>query len=119
GGSSTLPQKQNPVDATMAVAAARNAVALAALPLFGMAHEHERAAGGWQAEWAALPELFASTITAAEHTGRALVGLRVDAGRMRANLEAGGGLMMAESLAMALAVRIGRAEAQRLVRALC
>jgi len=119
GGSSAMPQKQNPIDATIAVAAARHAIGLAPLPLAGMAQEHERAAGGWQAEWAALPEIFTSTITAVERLGQALSALRIDDDRMRTNLEASGGLIMAESLSMALAARAGRVEAQRLVRSLC
>jgi 3-carboxy-cis,cis-muconate cycloisomerase len=36
---------------------------------------------------------------------------------MRANLDSAGGLLMAESLATALAARIGRPEAQQLVKA--
>ena len=119
GGSSAMPQKQNPIDATMAVAAARHAIGLVPLPIAGMAQEHERAAGGWQAEWAALPEMFTSTATAVERLRQALSALRIDEDRMRANLQSSGGLIMAESLSMALAARAGRVEAQRLVRALC
>ena len=45
--------------------------------------------------------------------------LQIDAARMRANLDLTGGLIMAESLTMALAPHIGRPEAQRIVRATC
>ena len=38
---------------------------------------------------------------------------------MRANLEAGGELMMAEALSMALAPHLGRPEAQGIVQAVC
>jgi 3-carboxy-cis,cis-muconate cycloisomerase len=38
---------------------------------------------------------------------------------MSANLDLTGGLIMAESLTIALAQRVGRPEAQRIVRALC
>jgi 3-carboxy-cis,cis-muconate cycloisomerase len=51
-------------------------------------HEHERAAGAWQAEWKALSDGFALTGGAAAHLRRALEGLEVDAERMRANLRA-------------------------------
>jgi 3-carboxy-cis,cis-muconate cycloisomerase len=44
-------------------------------------------------------------------------GLEVDAARMRANLEATGGLIMAEAVAMALAEKIGKSEAHHLVEA--
>ena len=68
-----------------------------------MAQEHERAAGGWQAEWAAVPGLFRFTAGAVERVRSAVGDLRVDTARMKANLELSGGLIMAESLTMALA----------------
>jgi 3-carboxy-cis,cis-muconate cycloisomerase len=83
--------------------------------LGAMAQEHERAAGAWQAEWEALGEALALTGGAAASTREALAGLDVHPDRMRANLEATGGLLLAESVAMALAQRIGRPEAHRLV----
>ena len=45
-----MPQKHNPVDATGAIASARLAVGVVPVILAAMAQEHERAAGGWQAE---------------------------------------------------------------------
>src|SRR5207245_2109151 len=45
--------------------------------------------------------------------------LEVDPARMKANLNLTGGLIMAESLAMALAPHLGRPEAQRIVQATC
>jgi 3-carboxy-cis,cis-muconate cycloisomerase len=119
GGSSALPQKRNPVDATMALAAARLAIGQVPTVLGAMAQEHERAAGAWQAEWAAVPDLFRFTAGAVEGVRRALEGLEVDADRMRRNLDASGGLILAESLATALAQRVGRPEAQRIVRDVC
>lgn len=116
GGSSTLPQKRNPVDAVEAIASARLAIALAPVALGAMLQEHERAAGGWQAEWAAIPDLFCHAASSVEHVRAALVGLEVDVGRMRANLELGGGAIMAESLSVALARRVGKERAQRVVR---
>jgi 3-carboxy-cis,cis-muconate cycloisomerase len=118
GGSSAMPNKRNPVDATASIAAARLALALASAVMHGMAQEHERGVGGWQAEWAAIPELFGYTAGAVARARRALDGLEVDVERMRANLDAGGGAAMAESLATALAVRLGRAEAHGVVKAL-
>jgi 3-carboxy-cis,cis-muconate cycloisomerase len=117
GGSSAMPQKRNPVDATMALACARLAQAQVTTVLGAMAQEHERAAGGWQAEWSALPELFRAAAGAAARVRGALEGLQVDAGRMRANLEAAGGLLMAESVTMALAAHVGRPDAQQIVKA--
>ncbi len=84
-----------------------------------MVQEHERAVGGWQAEWAAIPDLFRFTAGAVERVRGAAGGLQVDPARMKANLELTGGLIMAESLAMALAPRLGRPDAQRIVQATC
>jgi 3-carboxy-cis,cis-muconate cycloisomerase len=119
GGSSAMPQKRNPVDATLALAAARLAVGQVPIILGAMAQEHERAAGGWQAEWQALPDLARYAGGAAARVADAVAGLEVDAPRMRANLEQSGGLLMAESLTMALAPQLGRPEAHRLVQAAC
>src|SRR5206468_11226699 len=71
GGSSAMPQKQNPVDAMSARAAARLAIALVPTLLTGD-HEHERAAGAWQAEWVAVPQLFRHTAGAVSHVRQLL-----------------------------------------------
>jgi 3-carboxy-cis,cis-muconate cycloisomerase len=117
GGSSAMPHKRNPVDATLALASARLAFSLVPALLAALDHEHERAAGAWQSEWAAIPALFCATAGAVARVARVVGGLEVDAERMRANLDAGAGLVMAEALAMALAQRIGRPQAQKLVEA--
>ncbi len=119
GGSSAMPQKHNPVDATFASASARLAVGMVPVILSAMAQEHERAVGGWQAEWEAVPALFRFTASAVERVRGAVGGLQVDPARMRTNLDLTGGLIMAESLAMALAPHVGRPEAQRIVQASC
>jgi 3-carboxy-cis,cis-muconate cycloisomerase len=119
GGSSAMPQKHNPVDATGAIASARLAVAVVPLILSAMAQEHERAVGGWQAEWAAVPDLFRFTASTVERARGAVGGLQVDPARMRENLDLTGGLIMAESLTMALAPHVGRSEAHRIVQATC
>jgi len=119
GGSSAMPQKRNPVDAVLAQAAARLAAGQVTVLLGALAQEHERAAGGWQAEWQALPDLVRYTGGAVARTADAITGLEVDSTRMRANLEVGGGLLMAEALTLALAFQLGRPEAVHLVQALC
>lgn len=119
GGSSAMPQKHNPVDATFAIASARLAIGCVPVILSAMVQEHERAIGGWQEEWAAIPDLFRFTGGAVQRVQEMLNDLQVDPTHMRANLDLSGGLIMAESLTMALAPHIGRPEAQRLVRAAC
>jgi 3-carboxy-cis,cis-muconate cycloisomerase len=117
GGSSTLPQKRNPVDAIEAIAAARLAMGMVPVLLSAMVQEHERAAGAWQAEWAAILDLFRFTAGAVERVRGALAGLEVDPDRMRTNLELTGGLVMAESLSMALAAQVGKQEAHHIIQA--
>lgn len=119
GGSSAMPHKHNPVDAIQALAAARLAIGQVPIVLGTMLQEHERAAGGWQAEWEALPGLFRYTAGVVRHVAQAVSGLQVSAARMQVNLEQSGGLEMAEALTMALAPRLGRPEAQRLVQRVC
>ena len=119
GGSSAMPQKHNPVEAIGAIAAARLAVGIVPVILSAMGQEHERAAGGWQAEWVALPDLFRFTAGAVARVRGALSGLQIDSTRMKANLDLTNGLIMAESLTMALAPHLGRPEAQRIVKATC
>jgi 3-carboxy-cis,cis-muconate cycloisomerase len=117
GGSSTLPHKRNPVGSVLAVACARRVRGEASILLGAMAQEHERAAGAWQAEWEALSGALAYTGGAAAALGEALEGLEVRPARMRENLELTGGLVLAESVSMALGERVGRSEAHRLVEA--
>jgi 3-carboxy-cis,cis-muconate cycloisomerase len=115
GRSSTMPQKRNPVRSTLAVACARLAHAHAGVLLGELAHEHERAVGGWHAEWEALSGALAFAGGSAAAAADAVAGLEVDAERMRANLEAGGGLVVAERISFAVALRLGRSEAHTVV----
>ncbi|MFZ1880732.1 MAG: lyase family protein [Gaiellaceae bacterium] len=89
GGSSTMPQKRNPVAAVLADACARHARANAAILLENVVQEHERAAGAWHAEWAALAGALAASGGSAEAVRRSLAGLEVDVERMRANITPG------------------------------
>ena len=115
GGSSTMPHKRNPVAAISALACARQAPGLAATLLGSMAHEHERAAGAWHAEWRPLSALLTTTGSAAAWLRACLERLEVDPARMRANLDLTGGALMAERVASSLAGERGRLEAHRAV----
>jgi 3-carboxy-cis,cis-muconate cycloisomerase len=115
GGSSAMPHKRNPVDAMQALVAARLAIGVVPVVLGAMAQEHERAAGGWQAEWQAIPEAFRQTARAIHHVRLALENLDVHTERMRENLALDGARLMAESLVTALRTSMGAREAKRVV----
>jgi 3-carboxy-cis,cis-muconate cycloisomerase len=115
GGSSTMPQKRNPVAAPIALAAAIMAPNLAATIFAAQTGEHERSAGAWHAEWPAFPALALVTSGALRAAVEIAEGLEVDATRMRANLEATGGAIMAEAVMIALGRKLGRLEAHHVV----
>ncbi len=115
GGSSAMPHKRNQVASVEVDVAARRAPALASVLLSAMVAEHERAAGAWQAEWQPLSELLALGAGAVARIADTLEGLEVDADRMRANLDAGGGVAVSEAVAMALAPALGAGPAHALV----
>ena len=117
GGSSTMPHKRNPVVAATALAAATMAPNLAATIFAAQVQDHERSAGPWHAEWPTLPMLQLITSGALASTVDIAEGLEVDAARMRVNLDATHGLIMAEAVTMALAERIGKSEAHHLMEA--
>jgi len=117
GGSSTMPHKRNPVAAATALAAATMAPNLAATIFAAQVQDHERSAGPWHAEWPTLPSLLLVTSGALAAIVDIAEGLEVDAARMRVNLDATGGLIMAEAVTMALAEKIGKSAAHHLVEA--
>ncbi len=116
-GSSTMPQKQNPMIAQDVVALARLLAGLPASSLAAMMHAHERDMAAWQMEWLVVPEAFILASAALHHATEIAAGLRVDAARMRENLKESGGFINAEAVMMALAEKIGRHDAHDLVGA--
>ena len=117
GGSSTMPHKRNPVACAAVLAAATRVPHLASSLLTGMVQEHERGLGGWHAEWAVLPELVQLSAGALAHMAETIGGLEVDVARMRSNLDATNGLIMAEAVSMSLGVQLGKQAAHHLVEA--
>jgi 3-carboxy-cis,cis-muconate cycloisomerase len=115
GGSSTMPQKRNPIASEYVLAASRGVHALVPLMLGAMAQDHERATGPWQSEQLALPQIFVLTSGALAHAATIAEGMTVDAAQMRRNLETTGGLILAEAVMMALAPKIGRDAAHHAV----
>ena len=117
GGSSTLPHKRNPILSVTAAASARRVVDLSRTLQAAMAQEHERAAGAWHSEWEALSDALALTGGAAAAVRVVTEGLQVHPKKMRENLDATGGLLLAENVTTVVAERLGRLKAHDLVQA--
>jgi 3-carboxy-cis,cis-muconate cycloisomerase len=115
GGSSTMPHKRNPVAAASALACASMAPNLVATIIAGGVQEHERALGGWQAEWSVFPALLMVTSGALAAIADIAGGLTVDPDRMRADLDMTHGLIMSEAVSFALAQTLGKQRAHKLM----
>jgi len=115
GSSSTMPHKHNPVGCIVTLAAANRVPGLVASFLSGMVQEHERAAGGWQAEWPTVADVVESTGLATASMAEVAAGLSVDPARMRSNIEATQGVVFAEKAMMLLAAKLGREPAQKIL----
>lgn len=115
-GSSAMPHKINPVDATATVAAGRLAMGEITVLIHTAAEQHhERSAGPWQAEWVAVPSAIVRTGGAVERTVEAISAMSVDPDRMRENLDRGLGLTGTEALLEALTDAADAATARQLV----
>src|ERR1700674_2210263 len=119
GGSSTMPQKRNPVACAAVLAAAQRVPGLVSAMLSSMVQEQQRALGAWQAEWETLPEIVCLSGGALHHLSEMLSGLHVDERRMLQNLDATHGLIFAEAVTVALSDRLGKMPAHILVERAC
>jgi 3-carboxy-cis,cis-muconate cycloisomerase len=115
GGSSAMPHKRNPVAAIATLGCTRQVPGLLATVTASAEQELQRAAGAWHAEWQPLSALLRLTGAAASWCAEMLAGLQADAAVMRANLDAAGGLPLAEHVTAVLAPRLGRLAAHDLV----
>ena len=119
GGSSTMPQKRNPISSELIVACAKLVRQHGALMLDAMVQDFERATGPWHAEWIALPESFIAMAGALRQAKLMLAGLMVDTARMTSNLGLTSGLIVAEAVMMGLAPMLGRQVAHDVVYDSC
>ncbi|MEL7343709.1 MAG: lyase family protein [Pseudomonadota bacterium] len=118
GGSSTMPQKTNPVEPSQIVALARFVQAQnVALQGAGL-HREQRDGAAWMTEWLTLPGLVLGGARAIGLAGPMIAGLTPVADRMLANLDDGSGLIFAEALSFRLAQSMPRPDAQAAVKAL-
>ena len=117
GGSSTMPQKSNPVGAEAIITLAdwtaclQPALTRAASPL------EERDGAAWALEWLALPQMGMATAAALRHAQALADSLTADPARMAVQLNAGNGAVLAEAASFALAAYMPRPKAQDVVKA--
>jgi len=119
GGSSTMPQKSNPITSELILAAARtNASSLSALHQ-AQIQEHERATHGWQVEWLTLPQMIVLTGSALKHALYLAKNLQIDEQKMRENIMRAGDVILAEAVVFALAKAMPGGKADELVKRAC
>ncbi len=120
GGSSTMPQKHNPIISELIIATARTNASLLSAMHQALVQEHERATHGWQMEWLTLPQMMGLTAVSLQKARFLSQNLVVDDAQMKQNVVASNGLMLAEAITFALApTHMSRAEAKQLVQAAC
>lgn len=119
GASSTMPQKQNPVAASVLVALARQVIGLAGMVQGAALHRQQRDGAAWFGEWLSLPPLCISTsrmLSLATEVADSLVPDKVAMARL---LEDGLGLIHAEALSFALTEQMPRPDAMAAVKDMC
>lgn len=119
GGSSTMPQKSNPIASELVVAAARSNASLLSAMHHAQIQEHERATHGWQVEWLTLPQMLLLTGGALKHAFYLAQNLQVDRAAMRANMARANDVILAEAAVFALAKAMPRQKAEELVKTAC
>jgi 3-carboxy-cis,cis-muconate cycloisomerase len=119
GGSSTMPQKSNPIGAEVLVTFARLNAGLLGIVHQAQIQEHERGGAGWMLEWATLPQMVMAAAGALNHANLLFATIEVSVQQMLANLEQSNGQSLAEAAVFALSAHMPRPDAQRLVKEAC
>lgn len=114
-GSSTMPQKSNPMASEYVAASARLLRASAAALFEAPAHAHERDMALWAVEWVALPQAAVLAGGIVEKLDAILDGLDVRPERMASNLDLTGGQILAEAVMIRLAEGVGHHRAHEIV----
>src|SRR5881394_899299 len=114
-GSSTMPQKRNPKLCQDIIAAAAEVRSLVPLALEAMTTEHEADRTTSLMMDSAESRACIATGDILSRLAEIMRGLRVDPQRMRANLDLGGGLIMAEAVMLDLGAAVGRQHAHDIV----
>ncbi|MGJ8583709.1 MAG: class-II fumarase/aspartase family protein [Marinosulfonomonas sp.] len=119
GGSSTMPQKTNPVLPSILVALAHQNTALNAAISGAMVHRQQRDGSAWFVEWMSLPQMCMVTARALGAAADLAETITPNRDRMAAGLDDGLGLIYAEALTFALTQHMPRPGAQSAVKELC
>ena len=114
-GSSTMPQKRNPKLCQDIIAAAAEVRSLVPLALEAMTTEHEADRTTSLMFDSAEARACIAMGDILSRLGEIMRGLRLDPARMRANLDLGGGLIMAEAVMLDLGQALGRQHAHDVV----
>ncbi|MBV1867176.1 MAG: adenylosuccinate lyase family protein [Marinosulfonomonas sp.] len=119
GGSSTMPQKTNPVQPTLLVALSRQIIALNTAIQGATLHRQQRDGAAWFTEWMSLPQIclgMARSLSVAQGLASSIT---PNPRAMTDGIDDGLGLIYAEALSFALAKQMRRPDAQSAVKTLC
>lgn len=116
GGSSTMPQKKNPIAPSLLAAIARQSVGLNSVIQSALPHRQQRDGAAWMTEWLSLPQLVLLTARALRVAEELARTLEPDTKAMTRSIDATGGSLFAEALSFALAKEMPRPDAQSQVR---
>jgi 3-carboxy-cis,cis-muconate cycloisomerase len=119
GGSSTMPQKSNPIGAEVLVTFSRLNAGLLGIIHQAQIQEHERGGSGWMLEWTTLPQMVMAAAGALKHADLLFSAIDVNVQQMRANLAQSNGQTLAEAAVFALSAHIPKPDAQKLVKDAC
>jgi 3-carboxy-cis,cis-muconate cycloisomerase len=119
GGSSSMPNKRNPVGCVAILSNASRVPALVSTMLGCLVQDQERATGNWHTEWETLADIVRLTAGVIHQACIITNGLEVDPEKMLANLELTNGLIYAENISLALTKHVGKETAHTLLEELC
>jgi len=119
GGSSTMPQKSNPVLPSLLVSLAEQTSALNNVMQSATMHRQQRDGAAWMCEWMSLPQMCMATARALSAATELAGILQPNKIEMAAHIDDGTGLIYAEALSFALVPGLSRPDAQAAVKELC
>jgi 3-carboxy-cis,cis-muconate cycloisomerase len=119
GGSSTMPQKSNPVIAETIISLFQISTAMEGLMTRAILHRQQRDGAAWALEWHALPQLCMATAKTLALAVNLVLEWQPQAGAMEARLNDGNGLAYAEAISFKLAETMPRPQAQNEIKQLC